>query len=45
MKVQPMSLPAGLIFYLDYTYGVDEEKRKLEKAGVKIIYGWKEKKE
>ncbi len=21
VKVQPMSLPAGLIFYLDYTYG------------------------
>lgn len=24
-SVQPMSLPAGLIFYMDYKYGKDEE--------------------
>ncbi len=39
-----MSMPVGLIFYLDYTYGKQLDKRTedmLREAGVKI---WKESK-
>jgi len=28
--VQPMSKPAGLLFYLDYTYGTDKNKKEKE---------------
>ena len=32
MKIQPMTVPSGLTFYLDYQYGkIDEDQFKLEK--------------
>lgn len=35
--IQPMTLPVGLIFYLDYKYGGDARARRLlEEAGVKV---------
>ena len=36
VSVQPMSLPAGSVFYMDYKYGKsDAAWRKLRKAGIK----------
>lgn len=34
VSVQPMSMPAGALFYLDYTYG-NSVWRQLRKAGLK----------
>lgn len=42
--IQPLSIPNGLIFYIEYTYGKQLDKRTeaiLREAGVKI---WKERK-
>lgn len=40
--IQPMTLPVGAIFYLEYTYGLDARMEKiLREAGIKIWNGKK----